>query len=193
MPAASQSGGATAGRKSAADALGIEQIITRPGNRRRNSWPGFSATPRRCNGFSRLTLNPPGRHVPCIQAPRPSGGRVLQGSLSARSLPDCLRHPSAHWCRSRTGERHARLPEYRQPGMPFAGRFAGSASLRSRSLFVPAGFCPSSLWGAKSAGLLMAVAASTPRFVLVPFRPRWGYEGKRREGYRGISIAPDGR
>jgi hypothetical protein len=61
---------------------------------------------------------------------------MLQDSLSARSLRDCLRHPSAHWCRSRTGKRHARRPECLPPGMPFADRFAGGGSLRSRPWLV---------------------------------------------------------
>ncbi len=67
---------------------------------------------------------------------------------------DGLRPAPAPLRRSRTGERHAQRPEYRPPCMPFAHRFAGGGSLRSRRGGFLLAFTPIGIWGVNVANPL---------------------------------------
>ena len=105
-------------------------------------------------------------------------GRVLTGSASLPSLRDRLRRPPARWCWSATGERHAGILAV----MPPADPSPEGGSLRSRRDWFRLNFAPKSLWGAKLAGLLRAVAASPRLAFFSPLRPRWGYGENKEKG-----------
>ncbi len=112
-----------------------------------------------------------------MQARRRPGGRVLQDSLDARSLRDCLRHPSAPSCRL-TGDRHAR------PGVPGRScRIAPSvrkevASLRPCLFF--ARIAPIRLWGGDPAKGLKRWPRVRGVIVLIPPPPPVGERGELR-------------
>lgn len=112
-------------------------------------------------------------------------GRALTGSAALPSLRDRLRRPSARWCGSATGNRHAGvLPSCRLPTLRLAvGRCAPGRD-RFRLIFAP--FCRGGRkWPVcSSGGGYAAFSCSSPS------RPPAGEAGERRSE-KGIAVCED--
>jgi hypothetical protein len=122
------------------------------------------------------------RRLP-LQAPAASLHRALSGSASLRSASTrtALRAPSRPLVQeSDTGKRHARHPCrscHLLIRVLIVGRHApGRGLFRLIS-------APRILWGGRN-GRSALSGSGFAAMVVSPLRPRWGYGGKRKEGYR---------